>query len=208
MNHQKLNAKDALLWITPIVAGLCSLLLWWYELHELVGWQGIKWTIEPLTSIYIITALIVITFLLPMMLELKMPKIWLLLHSVLLYTCSLLAYFAAKSIFNTLYTNGLVVGDQGIIAFSIWKLMAVVIILSIIYFIPMWHFHQTTDGMHILTIIVAIISVVPASLITVECLPLWGVKTAFIDAVKLGYPVFWIPIFLGFLSTAAAKEWI
>ncbi len=208
MEQQKLTIKDIFLLIVPIVAGIIGLLMWWYELHELIGWQGMKWIRQPITSVYIIPFLIVLAFILPMRIELEMPIGWTILYIGLLYGASLGAYFLAKQIFYTLYTRGLIGGDNGIITLSIWKLMATVILLSIIYFIPMRHFHKTTDGMHILTIMVAIISVVPASLICVEQFPLWTRGTAFIDAVKLGYPIFWMPIFLGWLSTAAAKEWV
>jgi hypothetical protein len=208
MEYPKLTLKDIFLLITPILIGVISWLMWSYELHQVVGARGFAWLREPLTSIYIISFLIVVAFLLPLRVELKMPIGWTLFYLVLLYGASVGTYFLAKQIFYTLYTRGLIAGDNRIITLSIWKLLGTVILLSAIYFIPMRHFHKSTDGMHILTIMIAIISVVPASLICIEQLPLWSTQTAFIDAVKLGYPILWLPIFLGSLSTAAAKEWI
>lgn len=208
MEQAKLTLKDIFLLTVPIVIGGISLLMWWYELHQIVGWQGYNWVRQPLWSIYVISFLIVVAFILPMQIELKMPIGWVLFYLVLLYGASIGAYFWAKHIFYVLYTKGLIEGDNQVITLSIWKLLATVILLSGIYFIPMRHFHKTTDGMHVLTIMIAIISVVPASLICVEQFPFWSRETAFMDAVKLGYPVFWLPIFLGLLSTAAAKEWI
>lgn len=208
MELQKLTLKDTFLLIVPICIGVISLFMWWYELHRVVGSKGFAWLSQPLMSVYVISFLIVFAFILPMRMELKMPVGWVLFYVVLLYGASIGAYFAAKQIFYTLYTKGLIGGDNKIITLSIWKLLATVILLSTVYFIPMRHFHRTTDGMHVLTIMIAIISVVPASLICIEQIPLWSRETAFIDAVKLGYPIFWMPIFLGSLSTAAAKEWI
>jgi hypothetical protein len=208
MEQPKLTLKDIFLLITPVFIGVISLFMWWYELHRVVGATGFAWLREPMTSVYVISFLIVLAFLLPLRIELKMPIGWTLFYILLLYAASLGTYFLAKQIFYTLYTKGLIGGDNKIITLSIWKLLATVILLSTIYFIPMRHFHRKTDGMHILTIMIAIISVVPASLICVEQIPLWSHETAFIDAVKLGYPIFWMPIFLGSLSTAAAKEWI
>lgn len=208
MEQAKLTLKDIFLLITPVFIGVISLLMWWYELHEVVGWEGYAWVYHPLRSIYVISFLIVVAFILPMRMELKMPIGWTVFYMLLLYGTSIGTYFLAKQIFYTLYTKGLIAGDNKIITLSIWKLLATVILLSTIYFIPMRHFHKTTDGMHVLTIMIAIISVVPASLICMEQLPLWSRETAFMDAVKLGYPIFWMPIFLGLLSTAAAKEWI
>ncbi|BDS13359.1 hypothetical protein [Aureispira anguillae] len=208
MAHQQLTLKDIALLIIPVLLGGCCLLLWWYELHQVVGWQGLNWIKQPLVVIYIITGLVVAAFLLPIIVELKVPVVWIVIYALLLYAISLGTYFTAKGIFYTLYTKGLMMGNQNVIAGSIWKLMGVVILWAMVYFIPIRHFHNSTDGMHIITIMVAIISVVPASLICIECLPLWSTQMAFIDAVKVGYPVFWAPIFLGLLSTAAVKEWI
>lgn len=208
MEQPKLTLKDIFLLIAPVFIGAISLSMWWYELHKVVGATGFAWLREPLVSVYLISFLIVLAFILPLRVELKMPIAWGLFYTLVLYAASLGAYFFAKQIFYTLYTKGLIAGNNYIVTLSIWKLLATVILLSAIYFIPMRHFHRTTDGMHILTIMVAIISVVPASLISIEQIPLWSYQTAFIDAVKLGYPIFWMPIFLGSLSTAAAKEWI
>lgn len=208
MELPKLTLKDIFLLIVPIIVGVISLLMWWYELHQVVGWQGLGWIHQPLISVYIIPFLIVMAFILPLRMELKMPLAWTLFYFILLYGASVGTYFLTKHIFYILYTQGLIGGDNGIITRSIWKLMGIVILLSIIYFIPMRHFHRTTDGMHVLTIMVAIISVVPASLICIEQFPLWSSGIAFMDAVKLGYPIFWLPIFLGLLSTASAKEWL
>ena len=208
MEQQKLTLKDIFLLIVPVFIGVISFFMWSYELHQVVGIRGFAWLREPLMSVYIISFLIVLAFILPLRIELKIPIGWALFYILLLYGASLGTYFVAKQIFYTLYTKGLIGGDNRIITLSIWKLLAIVILLSAIYFIPMRHFRRKTDGMHILTIMVAIISVVPASLICIEQIPLWSHETAFIDAVKLGYPTFWMPVFLGSLSTAAAKEWI
>jgi hypothetical protein len=208
MNNQKLTFKDVILMLIPLLVGAVCLLLWMYELHQVIGWQGVKWLRQPIQSVYVITFLIVLTFLLPLIVVLKMPIGWTLFYTILLYGASLVAFFSARAMFHTLYTRGLVLGDEALIAYSIWKLLGIVILLSIIYFIPMRHFHKKTDGMHVLTIIVAFISVIPASIICVETIPLWNHRAAFLDAVKIGYPAFWVPVFLGMLSTAAAKEWI
>ncbi|CAA6826126.1 MAG: Unknown protein [uncultured Aureispira sp.] len=208
MEQPKLTLKDIFLLIAPVFIGVISLLMWWYELHQVIGGSGFGWLEESLRSIYLISFLIVLAFILPMRIELKMPIGWGLFYILLLYGASLGTYFLTKQIFYNLYTKGLIGGDTKIITLSIWKLLATVILLSAIYFIPMRHFHRKTDGMHILTIMVAMISVIPASLISIEQIPLWSAETAFIDAVKLGYPIFWMPIFLGSFSTAAAKEWI
>ena len=208
MENINLTKRDIALLITPILVGAVCILIWWYELHQVIGWQGEKWLRNDLRGIYVITFLIVATFLLPLVVELRMPAMWGGIYTVLLYITGITAFFVARHVFMILYTKGLIMGDERLIAYSIWKLLGIVIIVAIVFFIPMRHFHKTTDGMHVITIMVALISVVPASIICVENLPLWDSQIAFMDAVKVGYPVFWVPIFLGLLSTASAKEWV
>lgn len=200
--------KDFMMLLNPFLIGGICVFLWWHDLHQVIGWQGNGWLRKPLFSVYPIIFLIVVSFLLPMAVELKMPKEWVLFYIVLLFGTSCWAFFEAKDILHRLYAHGLHVGDQYLAAVSIWELMGVVVVFSIIFFIPMRHFHRTTDGMHIITIMVAVISVIPASIISIENLPLWDCKMNFMDAVKIGYPIFWITVFLGLLSEAAAKEWV
>lgn len=203
---QSFGFKDFIMLLSPFLVGGLCIFLWWQELHHVIGWQGSGWVRKPLFSVYIIIFLIVAVFLLPMVVELKMPIPWVIFYVVLLYLTSCWAFFQAKEILHRLYAHGLHTGNQHLVAVSIWELMGVVIAFAIVFFIPMRHFHRTTDGMHVITIIVAVISVIPASIISIEHLPLWDCKINFMDAVKIGYPIFWLTVFLGLLSEAAAKE--
>lgn len=208
MNSKKLNIRDCLLLLAPVAIGVICIYLWYSELHHNIGWKGEDWLHKPINSVYLITFLVVIAFLLPIVAELKMPIPWFLFYLLLLYAVSLGAYFVSKEIFYFLYRDGLYANDNYVKAMAIWKLLATVLVFATVYFMPMRHFCKTSDGMHVLTILVAIISVIPASIITIETFPLWNTRINFMNAVKIGYPLFWLPIFLGTLSTAAAKEWV
>lgn len=208
MKNATYTLKDVLLLIVPVLTGVGAIGAWWYELHIVIGWEGNAWLDLPLRTIYGLLFLVVMTFLIPLMVELKMPFLWGFLYALLLYAVSYWAFFAAYNLFEQLYSQGVAARDERQIAFSIWKLLGIVITTASVYFVPLRHFLRTTDGMHVLTIMVAFISVIPASIICIEHLPLWSTKTAFIDAVKVGYPMFWTPIFLGLLSTATVKKWI
>jgi hypothetical protein len=108
MEQQKFLLKDVFLLIIPVFIGVISFFMWSYELHQVVGIGGVAWLREPLTSVYFISFLIVLAFLLPLRIELKMPIGWVLFYILLLYGASLGTYFLAKQIFYTLYTKGLI----------------------------------------------------------------------------------------------------
>lgn len=206
----KTTSTTNLYWdlIFPLFVGLLSWGLWWYELHYLMKWQSYAWLGHPLYSVFIITFLVVVSFLLPIFLEFKVRWYWQLLYLVLLYIVGLTAYFTSKQLFLNLHLEGVLQNNSLIIAYSIWKLLGLVILVALIFFLPIHQFHSSTDGLHVLTIVIAIVSVIPASLISVEYLRFGSEHAAFVDAVKLGYPVFWLPLFLGLFSTAAVKEWV
>jgi len=212
MNNLYFKPKDLLLLLFPLIVGVVCISIWLYEMIYVVGWKGYAWIRDPLMGIYPITFLIVMAYLLPQLIVLKFPKIWFVAYTVILFVASIGAYFAAQGIFIELYKcrAGLINCQTDLVAWSIWKLFWLVGVLSVIYFIPIRHFHHSTDGMHILTILVAFVSVVPTSLISLEEFHAWSEDSVFlfVDCVKMGYPALWTPILLGTLSTAAAKEWI
>jgi hypothetical protein len=57
-----------------------------------------------------------------------------------------------------------------------------------------------------MTIVAVFISIVPASLISIEWVKGFASTESFVDAVKMGYPVFWLNTLLGWVSYAMAKR--
>jgi hypothetical protein len=196
-------------WLMPLLVALLCWLLWWGELTYWVPQQPYAWTQHHWYSVYPIIVLIIGVFLWPLQRAFDMPWRWLLFYGLLLALVSGSAYWVIHSIFQNLYLD-FFLGDPAtnLMAWSIWKLLALALVVALFYFLPLWHFHTTTDGMHILTLLEVFILVVPCSLISLECFPMGSTSISFINAVKLGYPVFWLPIGLGYLSRAVAWEWL
>ncbi len=212
MNKKKFDGLDIILLIIPFLFGGISFWIWYTDMTMVLGWEGVDWVKETQHAIFPITSMVVIGYMLPQMLILRMPVAWSLFYIILLFIVSIIAFEVAKDLFIELYKCriGFKECHTSSLAWSIWKLLGLAGVLSIIYFIPIRHFHHSTEGMHILTILVAFVSTVPASLISLEQFHPWAESSRylFIEAVKMGYPALWLPIFLGLLSWAAAREWI
>ena len=200
--------KDLVFLLLPLISDLFCYWLW----KE--GSLGLdpKWWIKTDETILAIVLIIVANYLLPQVWFFRMPFLWIVFYLILLSVVAWGGYWMTKHILITLYDCRMHNPNcnDNLVAWSIWKLLGVVGIISMIFFIPIWQFHRTTDGMHILTILSACIATVPASLITLE---FWEGKETKIDfvfvyAVECGYPVFWLAIFFGWLSLATAREWI
>lgn len=195
-------------WLAPVGVALLCWSLWWWEWSYAVPQEEYAWTQHHWKCIYPIIGLTIGVFLWPLHQAFAMPWKWLLFYALLLCGVSWGTYRMAHAIFQTLYIEGLLGGNPDWAAWSLWKLLALALGLAICYFIPLWHYHQTTDGIHILTLVEVFILVVPCSLVSLELLPMGSTEINFMNAVKLGYPVFWTPIGLGYLSRAIALEWV
>lgn len=195
-------------WLAPLLVATLCWSLWWWEWTQAVPQEGLAWTQHDWQCIYPIIVLTVGVFLWPLHRAFAMPWTWVLLYGVVLCGISAVTYFGARSIFQTLYLTGLLGANTSGAAWSIWKLLGMALGLAICYFLPLWHYHQTTDGMHILTLLEVFILVVPCSLISLELFPMGSDSLSFMTAVKFGYPVFWVPMGLGYLSRAVAEEWL
>ncbi len=195
-------------WLAPLPIAFFCWWLWWWELVQVVPSGAMAWARYDWQSIYPIIVLIVGVFLWPLHRAFGMPWPWVFLYGVLLSVVSATAYWRVRSIFQELYLEGLLSSDHSLVAWSIWKLLALAFVLALFYFLPLWHYHTTTDGMHILTLLEVFILVIPCSLITLECFPMGSTEISFMNAVRLGYPVFWTTIGLGYLSRGIAEEWL
>ena len=178
--------------------GLCAIALWLWELYSHSGWPGLQWVRESYWSVYFILFFTVFAYLFPFR-HLKERSPWdLLLPGLVLYTVSLVAFHLAKAILFTLFSPfGATMGFR------------LLIFLILVIFFTSYGFYLVTQqqimkvrGRQIMLFMIIITSTVPLSLLTVKLYngPAAGSYTSFIDAVKVGYPFFWIVIGMGLAS--------
>lgn len=207
-NRNKSRLFEGMVLLLPALVGCCCIGLWWLEQDWRLGWSGTAWLQQSWWSIYPIIGLIVAVFLGPLWRMWSIPWYWLGFYVLVLSLVSWGGYVWTRSIFYTLYVEGLLGGDTRVVTISFWKLFGIVLLVACVYFIPLRQFHQSTDRLHLLTLVEAFILVIPCSLISLESFSFIGRGTTFLDAVRWGYPFFWVPFFLGCFSIATAKEWM
>jgi hypothetical protein len=217
MNNQLISLKDLLFLALPLLIGCLTWGIWYYELQgaNIPNQNAYDWIHQLQIAPSIIVILVVLIYLLPQIIEFKIPWYWCLFHLILLSIVGYCSYLLAQDIFKDLYKERvfsfITNTENNIAAWSAWKLFGITTLVSILFFVPIRQFHKSTDGMHILTIMVAIIAVIPMSLISLEIHHFWQSETTpfvFVRAVQLGYPVLWLPVLLGVFSVATAKEWV
>jgi hypothetical protein len=57
-----------------------------------------------------------------------------------------------------------------------------------------------------MTIVAVFISIIPASLISIEWIKGFATSVSFVESVKMGYPLFWLNVMLGWVSYAMVKK--
>jgi len=75
MDVFKLNKIDYLALVVPVLLGALSILLWLLEIIHLKGWFGINWMTSELISVYLITFLVVLSYILPVLMTIKVNSI-------------------------------------------------------------------------------------------------------------------------------------
>jgi hypothetical protein len=202
MVNYKFKFKDFFAILVPIILGISSLGMWLTDIRVYIGWEGIEWIKRELKSVYIITLFIVLSYVLPIVIISK-PK-WSnsLICIVLLYVFSLISYFVSKWIFKQLYTK---MGDETHVVYVWYLILVVTIVAGIFYYLKQFLLFKS-EIFHVMTIIAVFISIVPASLITIEWVKGFSVIESFVEAVKMGYPIFWLNVLLGLVSYSMARK--
>ena len=96
-------------------------------------------------------------------------------------------------------------GDETHVIY-VWYLIFVVSIVAVFFYYVKQFLLFKSEIFHIMTIIAVFISIIPASLISIEWVKGFAVIESFVEAVKMGYPIFWLNVLMGFVSYAMVRK--
>ena len=198
----KIKKTDVWSVLIPLLFGVLSMIVWLIDIFNNVGWNSLIWLNHHLLSVYIITALTVGSFLFPILLKTNAK-----LHTIVfivfaLYIIALCGFFICKYLFIELYAE--MPEDKHV--WHVWILIIIVTVVAAAFFyLKEWYLYKS-GRFHIMTLVAVFISVVPASLITIEWFQGYGNAVTFVDEVKMGYPMLWVNIFLGWTAYAIVNK--
>lgn len=178
-------------------SGIVSLCLWLAEILLVKKWHGLGWLDGYMSSLFVIIPLVCLTYMIPMVYRQKIyfPKI------VACFICICLLAFAsfelARSFFYAIYDKlyFLVLADSSL---HYKNLMTGVLLPLLLtgtgFYLAVNYLLFKISKWTMLLIIGAVILSVFLGLLTIQVIPGFGSGTNFADAVKMGYPVFWISL--------------
>ena len=197
---KKINTKDIFSLIIPVILGVFSVVVWKYCINLNNPYN--LWISNDVYPVYLIITFTTASFLNAFIVLGRINIYIYLLCFSIIYPSSWFGYYLCKKLFILLYDKAAY--DNHVL--YVWILIVIVGLISLIHYLTINFFIKKMRPFHVFTFVAVFISVIPASLITVDWFPDHGGLKTFINSIKLGYPMLWINILLGWTTYALTKK--
>jgi hypothetical protein len=197
---KKTTLKELFSILIPFIMALLSLAVWKQNIGENI--QNNIWIINETNAVLLVLLFTTFSFLTPLLIWKRINYFNFLFCFFVVYQNSWFGYYLSKKLFILLYDKA--VNDNHVI--YVWIMILIVGLISLTFYLTINFFIKKIRPFHIFTFVAVFISVVPASLITVEWFPDHGGLKTFVNSIKLGYPLFWINILLGGTTYALTRK--
>lgn len=198
------------IWISLIIIFVFSILglgLWLYEIVEIKTWFGLNWLSEPLYSPFLAALFAVFAFMTPFIVNKQLTIKKALVSISILYTINIICFQIGKQLCFEMYSrffwfsettsNTLLIPIKGLFLF---------IFLGFAYWLTTYKLIKENKKINLFFITVLLLLTIPLSLLTIQINTGFGSGTNWVDAVKMGYPIFWISMLLGFSGLIISKQ--
>jgi hypothetical protein len=179
--------------------------VWLFEIVAIKTWDSMAWLKHRLYSPLIIIPFTVWAYILPFYMERKVDLKGTLVPFVILCAIAVICFTIGKRLCFALYNN---YDFDGLESYSILILSAFALFALLgftCWFVANLRMGNTRKR-NTVFITLLLIFTVPLSLFTVQLIPGLGSGDDWIDAVKMGYPVFWITVFMGLSGIFISRQ--
>lgn len=196
-----------LLLIIPLA--LTANILWLYEIVRMIGWDGTQWVRQEHFSIFIINGLAIFAYFFPIW---QNPEVRdrfknktniLIVALILLYSCTMTSYYIAK---------WFLLASRWYFAMN--PHFGVLLALILLVGTPMlfhWISHKFFFPIvkkQIIALILGIMLTFYLSCLSIDYYSGYGSGKNLVDAIKMGYPFFWIVLMMGGIGIATNRWWL
>lgn len=198
------------IWISLIIIFVFSILglgLWLYEIVEIKTWFGLNWLSEPLYSPFLAALFSVFAFMTPFFVNKQLTIKKALVSIIILYTINIICFQIGKQLCFEIYnrffwfsettSTTLLIPVKGLFLF---------IFIGFAYWLTTHKLIKENKKINIFFITTLLLLTIPLSLLTIQINSGFGAGTGWVDAVKMGYPVFWISMLLGFSGLMIIRQ--
>lgn len=198
------------IWISLIIIFVFSILglgLWLYDIVEIKTWFGLNWLSEPLYSPFLAALFSVLAFMTPFFVNKQLTIKKALVSIIILYTINIICFQIGKQLCFEMYSRffwfsettstTLLIPIKGVFLF---------IFLGFAYWLTTYKLIKENKKINIVFIMALLLLAIPLSLLTIQINPGFGSGTGWVDSVKMGYPIFWVSMLLGFSGLIISKQ--
>lgn len=198
------------IWISLIIIFFFSILglcFWLYEIVEIKTLFGLTWLSEPLYSPFLAALFSVFAFMTPFFVNKQLTIKKALVSIIILYTINIICFQIGKQLCFEMYSRfswfsettstTLLIPVKGLFLF---------IFLSFAYWLTTHKLIKENKKINMVFITALLLLTIPLSLLTIQINSGFGSGTGWVDAVKMGYPVFWITMLLGLSGLMITRQ--
>lgn len=188
----RVELKQSLFIIFPLAAA--SLAIWLFEITKIIGWKSLQWLETDLFSPYIICCLAAACFMTPMLLKYRKIDGKIILTFLTFSLINVIAFFLAEVFFKGIYSRADLASNK----FAFYFLGVMIFIgFSIGYYLVTHYLIVNMPKLFAAVFATSEVLMFLLAIITVYFIRGYGPNYDLIDAIKMGYPQFWVCILLG-----------
>lgn len=189
------------LWITTTIIFILSTVgmsSWLYEIVEIKGWYSLNWLSGQLYSPYIATLFSVFAFMAPFFINRQLTPKNTIICIIIFYMTNIICFEIGKQLCYAMYSKfWWLSGTTSDIIIMALIALFLFIFLGFTYRLTTHKFIKRNRKISTLFITLLLLLITPLSLLTIQINSGYGHGTDWVDAVKMGYPIFWTTILLG-----------
>jgi hypothetical protein len=184
-----------------ILAGILNNFTWLFEIVKIKGWDGLHWLDGYMGSVFLIIPVIVLSYMYSIRYHLGQSNTHTIVPFVGLSVIGLISFEIAREFLYLIYSGRLMFSysRMEISIIIVTGLILPNLIFSVGFYLITHYFMIKIRRRTVVLYIIAIVLSTGLGYLTVHFNRGFGTGTAFIDSVKMGYPIFWLNLFLGIL---------
>lgn len=188
----KIELKQSLLIILSLA--ITSSAIWLFEMTKIIGWSSLNWLQADLMSPYLICCLAAVCFMTPIVLKYRKIDSKIVLTLLSLALVNIIAFFLAEIFLKGAFNHLNILGEKS----GFYALGALTFAgFAVSYYFITHHLIVNMPKLYIAIFATSEILMFILALITAYFIRGFGNNSYIADAVKMGYPQFWICILLG-----------
>jgi hypothetical protein len=188
----KIELKQSLFIILSLA--VTSIAIWLFEMTKVVGWSSLDWLQADLISPYVICCLAAICFMTPIVLKYRKIDSKIILTFLTLSLINIAAFFLAETFLKGVFNRISFLSEKN----SFYALGLITFIgFALSYYFVTHYLIVNMPKLFVFVFATSEILMFILAIITAYFIRGYGNNGYVADAVKMGYPQFWICILLG-----------